>query len=207
VVFLFDSLEQIRGSLSNEREVTHSVEVLFSTHLKSLEIPYIHVVYTVPPWLKFVLPGLSMFVLPCLRLWDNDSGRSECNSGASALSFLVKKRFSEEGLHRFFGSNPLSRIGKVIALSGGHFRDLLLLLRETVLRTDELPVPEEAVDRAIVRVRSNFLPIAIEDAKWLADIERERDTLLRTTDAVEVSRSTRLLDTHVVLYLKNGTEW
>jgi hypothetical protein len=68
VVFLFDSLEQIRGSLSNEQEVTHSVEVLFSTHLKLLEIPYVHVVYTVPPWLKFVLPGLGMFVLPCLRL-------------------------------------------------------------------------------------------------------------------------------------------
>ena len=84
VVFLFDSLEQIRGSLSNEHEVTHSVEVLFSTHIKSLEIPYVHVVYTVPPWLKFVLPGLSMFVLPCLRLWNNDSGRSECASGESA---------------------------------------------------------------------------------------------------------------------------
>lgn len=85
VVFLFDSLEQIRGSLSNEHEVTHSVEVLFSTHLKLLEIPYVHVVYTVPPWLKFVLKGVDMIVLPCLRLWNNDSGRSECTSGGSAL--------------------------------------------------------------------------------------------------------------------------
>jgi hypothetical protein len=207
VVFLFDSLEQIRGSLSNEHEVTHSVEVLFSTHLKLLEIPFVHVVYTVPPWLKFVLPGVSMIVLPCLRLWNNDSDRSECASGGSALSFLVKKRFGEEGLQRFFGANSLVRARKLIALSGGHFRDLLLLLRETVLRTDDLPVPEEAIDRAIVRVRSNFLPIAIEDARWLADIERERDTLLRTTDAIEVNRLTRFLDTHVVLYLKNGTEW
>jgi hypothetical protein len=87
----------------------------------------------------------------------------------------VKKRFREEGPERFFGPNPLPRIAKLIALSGGHFRDLLLLLRETVLRTDDLPVPEEAVERAIVRVRSNFLPISIEDAKWLADIERERE--------------------------------
>jgi hypothetical protein len=68
-------------------------------------------------------------------------------------------------------------------------------------------VPEEAIGRATVRVRSHFLPISIEDAKWLADIERERDTLLRTTDAVEVNRLTRFLDAHVVLYLKNGTEW
>jgi hypothetical protein len=207
VVFLFDSLEQIRGSLSNEHEVTHSVEVLFSTHLKLLEIPYVHVVYTVPPWLKFVLKGVDMIVLPCLRLWNNDSGRSECTSGGSALSSLVKKRFNEEGLQRFFGSASLARARKLIVLSGGHFRDLLLLLRETVLRTDALPVPEEAIERAIVRVRSNFLPISIEDAKWLADIERERATLLKTTNPVEVNRLTRFLDTHVVLYLKNGTEW
>lgn len=148
-----------------------------------------------------------MIVLPCLRLWNNDSDRSECNSGASALTLPVKNRFSEEGLRRFFGPAPLARAGKLIALSGGHFRDLLLLLRETVLRTDALPTGEEAIDRAIVRVRSNFLPISIEDAKWLADIERERVTLLKTTDAVEVNRLTRFLDTHVVLYLKNGTEW
>ncbi len=207
VVFLFDSLEQIRGSLSNEREVTHSVEVLFSTHLKLLEIPYVHVVYTVPPWLKFVLKGVSMIVLPCLRLWNNDSNRSECGPGASALRSLVTKRFSEAGLRRFFGHAALARTDKLIALSGGHFRDLLLLLRETVLRTDALPTPEEAIERAIVRVQSNFLPISIEDAKWLADIERERVTLLKTTDPVEVNRLTRFLDTHVVLYLKNGSEW
>jgi hypothetical protein len=207
VVLLFDSLEQIRGSLSNEQEVTHSVEVLFSTHLKLLEIPYVHVVYTVPPWLKFVLKGVDMIVLPCLRLWNNDSGRSECTSGGSALGSLVKKRFGDEGLHRFFGAASLARACKLIVLSGGHFRDLLLLLRETVLRTDALPVPEDAIDRAIVRVRSNFLPISIEDAKWLAGIEHERATLLKTTDAVEANRLTRFLDTHVVLYLKNGTEW
>jgi hypothetical protein len=139
VVFLFDSLEQIRGSLSNEQEVTHSVEVLFSTHLKLLEIPYVHVVYTVPPWLKFVLSGVDMIVLPCLRLWNNDSDRSECGSGASALRALTTRRFGNEGILRFFGPNPLVRADQLIALSGGHFRDLLLLLRETVLRADARP--------------------------------------------------------------------
>ena len=50
VVFLFDSLEQIRGSLSEEQEVTRSVETLFANYLKLLQIPYLHVVYTVPPY-------------------------------------------------------------------------------------------------------------------------------------------------------------
>ncbi len=57
VVFIFDSLEQIRGSLSNEQEVTRSVELLFSSYLKLLAIPYLHVVYTVPPWLSSCFPA------------------------------------------------------------------------------------------------------------------------------------------------------
>jgi len=207
VVFLFDSLEQIRGSLSNEQEVTRSVEVLFSNNLRLLEIPYLHVVYTVPPWLKFVLPGVHMVVLPCLRTWDNDEERTTCVPGMEALRSLTVKRFSQDGLKRFFGAEPFSRVDRLIALSGGHFRDLLLLLRETAIRAKELPVSDQAIERAITDVRSIFLPISLDDARWLAEIERERATLLKTREPAEISRLTRFLDTHVVLYLRNGEEW
>ncbi len=207
VVFLFDSLEQIRGSLSNEQEVTHSVEVLFSTHLRHLNIPSVHVIYTVPPWLKFVLPGADVLVLPCQRLWNNDGERSKCVHGPGAMQSLIGKRFGDAGLTRFFGEDALPRAAQFIDLCGGHFRDLLLLLRETLLRANSLPVTDEAIQHAIVRVRSNFLPISLADARWLYDIERERATLLKTNEAAEVNRLTRFLDTHVVLYLKNGSEW
>jgi hypothetical protein len=205
VVFLFDSLEQIRGSLSNEQKVTRSVELLFSNHLKLLAVPYLHFIYTVPPWLKFLLPGTNMVVLPCLRMWNKDAHRSACQPGIEALQSLVKRRFSPEGLDRFFGPDPFSRAKRLIELCGGHFRDLLLLLRETVLRADTLPVSDEAIDAAIVR--SNFLPISLEDAQWLAQIESERATLLKSTEPAEISRLTRFLDTHIVLYLRNGEEW
>jgi len=207
VVFLFDSLEQIRGSLSNEQEVTRSVEVLFSNNLRLLEIPYLHVVYTVPPWLKFVLPGVRMVVLPCVRTWDNDKERTTCVPGMEALRSLTGRRFSADGLKRFFGAEPFSRADRLIALSGGHFRDLLFLLQETVLRANDLPVSDEAIERAITEVRSMFLPISMDDARWLAEIERERASLLKTREPAEISRLTRFLDTHVVLYLRNGEEW
>jgi hypothetical protein len=207
IVFLFDSLEQIRGSLSNEGEVTHSVELLFSNHLRKLELPYIHAVYTVPPWLKFVLPGADIVVLPCLRLWLNDARRSPCPPGIAALRSLVTKRFSASGLERFFGPNPFTKAERLLDLCGGHFRDLLLLLRETVLLADSLPVDGATLEAAILRVRSNFLPISLDDAQWLAQIEKERATLLKTREPAEISRLTRFLDTHVVLYLRNGDEW
>ena len=207
VVFLFDSLEQLQGSLYNAQEVTRSVILLFSAHLKLLEIPYVHVVYTVPPWLKFVYPGVNTIVLPCLRLWNNDPERSECGPGIAALRSLVTRRLTSAGLNRCFGADPFSRVNQLILLSGGHFGDLLLLLREVVLRAEDLPVPDGVIERAIIRVRSNFLPISLQDAKWLFDIDRELATLLQTNDPDEVNRLTRFLNTHVVLYLKNGTEW
>lgn len=207
VVFLFDSLEQIRGSLFDEQDVIRSVERLFANHAKFLEIPYLHVVYTVPPWLKFVLPGVAMTVLPCVRLWENDSERTTCGSGISGFRTLVEKRFTAEGMVRFFGSDPWRRAGQLLELCGGHFRDLLFLLRETVLRADGLPVGDDAIKNAIINVRSTFLPIPSDDARWLAAIEQERDCLLKTSGAEEVNRLTRYLDTHFVLYLKNGKEW
>ncbi len=140
-------------------------------------------------------------------MWNKDTDRSQCDAGVLALRSLVQKRFSEEGLIRFFGPNPFSRAGRLIELCGGHFRDLLLLLRETVIRADSLPVSDDAIDRAIIRVRSNFLPISLDDAQWLAQIEGERATLLKSTEPAEINRLTRFLDTHIVLYLSNGEDW
>jgi hypothetical protein len=207
VVFIFDSLEQIRGSLSEEELVIRSVERLFANHTKLLAIPYVHAVYTVPPWLKFVLPGVQMTVLPCVRLWDNDKPRSECSPGVVGFQSLVEKRFTKEGFERFFGPKPWDRAKRLLDLCGGHFRDLLLLLRATVLRADELPVSEKAIDDAIISVRSSFLPVALDDAMWLAQIEEKRASLLKSNEPSEINRLTRFLDTHIVLYLKNGEEW
>lgn len=207
IVFLFDSLEQIRGSLTDEEHVTRSVGRVFSNYRTLLEIPYVHVVYTVPPWLKFVQPGLHMVLLQCVRMWEREPGRAACEPGIRALESLVEKRFTSGGLVRFFGPAPFKRLGRLIDLCGGHFRDLLLLVRETILRADSLPVADSAMDNAILSVRSDFLPISLDDAQWLAEIEREKSTLLKTREPSDVARLTYFLDTHLVLYLRNGEEW
>lgn len=211
IVFIFDSLEQIRGSLSNEQTVIRSVERLFANHLKLLALPYIHAVYTVPPWLQFVMPNaVDVYMLPSVCQWHNDPPRSKKPAGCDALNELVRKRFGNDGFVRFFGGDFVSACetaGKLIDVCGGHFRDLLLLLREAALRAKTLPVSQDVLDSAIKSVRTNFLPIAIEDALWLARIEEQRTTALPSVSPEDVSRLTRFLDTHFVLYLKNGDEW
>ncbi len=211
IVFLFDQLEQIRGSKFNEQDVIQSVQRLFANHADELKIPYMHMVYTVPPWLKFALPNTVDIttMLPCVHLWHNDEERTPSNDGWKSLCSIVYKRFGEEGYKYFFSGedaeHPLAK--KLIAVCGGHFRDLLRLLRESVLRTEKFPVTEAQIDNAINSVRGNFLPIAIDDAIWLDKIGRIRDAVLPNTDAENINRLTRFLDTHFVLYFVNGTQW
>jgi len=211
VVFVFDSLEQVRGSRSNEQDVIQSVERLFANYYpKMLKLPNLHAVYTVPPWLQFASPNITkIIIIPCVRQWHNDATRSEHTDGCDALYSLVQKRFGE-AYGQVFGQssdryNPLAK--KIIDVCGGHFRDLLLLLREMLLRAKSLPVTPEVIEAAITEVRSHFLPIAIEDARWLNQIADLRTAALPSAGPEDVNRLTRFLDTHFVLYFRNGDEW
>jgi hypothetical protein len=213
VVFIFDQLEQIRGTLQNEQDVLRSVERLFAIHIAMLKIPYVHAVYTVPPWLKFLLPPLvRITILPTIHLWNNDDVRSRHELGWTAFRSLVKRRLGDEGLDRLFGARQASHplVDRIIDVCGGHFRDLLRLLRETLLRASaltSLPVPEAVVETVINAARSDFLPIAIDDAKWLNAIARARSTALPSIEAGPVNRLTRFLDNHFVLYFTNAKDW
>ncbi len=206
IVFIFDSLEQVRGSLLNERDVIHSVRTIFANHLAKLELPYLHTVYTVPPWLQFVMPNVAQItILPSVRQWDNDGQRTPYQPGWDSLRALAQRRFGDADFKEFFGQT--GNADQLIAVCGGHFRDLLQLLRDTILRAKSLPVADDAIQNAIQAVRSNFLPIAITDALWLDQIEKLRTSVLPSTGPEDVGRLTRLLDTHFVLYLTNGKEW
>ncbi len=213
VVFLFDQFEQLRGSRSNEQDVLQSVERLFRNHLEQLKLPYVHVVYTVPPWLQFVLPGaFSIETLPCVRLWNNDRDRSSYDTGRGLFREAITKRFGSAEFKRVFGTGPQRELSdRLVGMSGGHFRDLLRLFRETVVLIQtwgrSLPVTPEVVSRAIVNVRNEYLPIAVEDARWLDKISQRRDTSLPDSKPESIGRLSRFLDTHLVLYLTNGKDW
>jgi len=215
IVFLFDQFEQVRGSRTNEQAVIQSVERLFRDHIQTLRLPFVHVIYTVPPWLQFVLPGaFSIETLPCVRLWKNDSGRSHYPEGCSSFCDAIVKRLGKGNFKRVFGVDPGGDgdpADRLIRMSGGHFRDLLRLFRETIVLIltwrPSLPAKPEVIERAIANIRSEFLPIAVDDAKWLDKIAKQRDTALPDSKPESIGRLSRFLDTHLVLYLTNGKDW
>jgi hypothetical protein len=213
VVFIFDQLEQLRGTLQTEQDVIRSVERIFAVHIELLKIPYVHAVFTVPPWLKFVLPGtVQITLLSTVHLWNNDLERTRCKPAWEVFRSLVGRRLGKDGAQLLFGKQAAGQklIDDVIGVCGGHFRDLLRLLRDTVVRATSLPnlpAPANVIGNAINAARREYLPIAQEDARWLAEIARIRATALPSTEATPVNRLTRFLDSHFVLYFVNADEW
>jgi hypothetical protein len=124
VVFIFDQLEQLRGTLQTEREVIQSVERIFSTHVDLLRIPYIHAVFTVPPWLKFVLPGtVQVTLLSTVHLWNNDRKRTRCEPAWDVFQSLISRRLGADGLERLFGAEPDRRVALdlILGVCGGAY--------------------------------------------------------------------------------------
>jgi hypothetical protein len=213
VVFIFDQLEQLRGTIEAEAEVIRSVERIFAIHLDLLRMPYVHAVFTVPPWLKFVRPGaVQITLLSTAPLWDNDSDRSRREAAWPVFRSLVARRLEDEGLRRLFGGDDRQKeaVEAMIGVCGGHYRDLLGLVRDVVARaidSDGLPVAQSQVEDAIAAARLGLLPVSTEDAVWLVKIAAQRASALPNTDPGSVMRLARFLDTHWVLYFVNGDEW
>jgi hypothetical protein len=210
IVLIFDQLER----LGNEREVIVSLKRVFSGHLEKLRLPLVHVIYTVPPWLPLVLHGVDMELLPCLRLWENNPGRTHNKPVWSAARKLIGRRLKEDGYARLFGVDSASADGladRVIQASGGHFRDLLRLIREVLLRiqtqAQKLPVSDAVIAGAIQRVRETYLPLSVEVAAHLSLIAETRACTLENSSPDQVLLISDLLDGHLILYFSNDEEW
>ena len=143
---------------------------------------------------------------PNVRQWENDEARTPYAAGSSSLYRVLERRFGGgEGVRRFFGSQE--RAEQLIAVCGGHFRDLFELARTAVVRTDSLPVTDETLAAAILDMRLTYLPIAEDDGVWLQGIAESRTDRLKTAGPENVNRFTHFLDWHLVLFLRNGEDW
>ena len=209
VVLLLDSIEHMRGTLANAEDVHSSVEQLFSAHSEQLHLPSLHVIYTVPPYLKIRYPNVDalyapggLIVLPACKLYRQDNDRTPIKTNLDAMERIVRQRGD---WHRLLGDDNRTLLDRLMRNSGGHLRDLLHLLRQVLLRAKELPVPEKTVDAAISQIRSAFLPIPNRDALWLAEITDSHQVVLE--DMVDLPALARFFDTHLVLCYRNGEEW
>ncbi|KYF53915.1 hypothetical protein BE04_42485 [Sorangium cellulosum] len=206
-VLLIDSLEKVRGTWSNARSVQDSVEVLFVGHAEKLKLPNVHLVYTVPPYLKARSMGLGMLygigavqIFPAIKI-RSDKGIINA-PGVDAMREIVAKR--SDDYRRLLGEDE-RLLERLIMMSGGSIRGLLRLLGEVIRRAKVLPVDEAVVEEAINQIRTEFLPIADADAEWLSEIAVTHEAALENID--RLPDLARFFDTQVVLCYRDGPEW
>lgn len=199
VVALVDSIDHADNRSSFD-EIKQSVHSLFTQYDELIRLPRMHVVYTVPPYLKFLQSrndGVKM--LTTVKVRDKDSGEPY-RPGVDALAGLVGQRGDWS---RLVGDR--SSLEALILLSGGHLRDLLRLVAEVVALADELPVRPAVIDHAVSRVRNTLLPLADDERDWLARVAETHGPGLQKAERWDVLAG--LLDRHLILGYLNGSEW
>jgi hypothetical protein len=206
LVVLFDSIEQIRGSSINEADVFSSVETLFVGHPDKLRFQGMHVVYTVPPWLKIRSPGVTKlydggYLLPCVKVRQRDGGAFE--AGLDVLRRIVAQRGNWQRLF----ATPAD-FDHVLEQTGGYLRDLFRALQGMLMNAADrgtLPLTRDAIELELAELRNDYLPISIADALWLSKVARTHEAELPAHG--ELPDLSRYFDTHLLLCYRNGSEW
>lgn len=129
VVLLVDSVEQIRGVGTDAQQVHDSVVNLFSGHAANLQFDFLHLVYTVPPFLIPLAPkagqnlgGHSIVSWPNIHVRDRHGTPDE--SGLSVMRKIIERRHNN--WESIFSKDQLNRLA---ASSGGDVRDYFRLIR------------------------------------------------------------------------------
>ncbi|MCX4243708.1 hypothetical protein [Paraliomyxa miuraensis] len=204
IVLILDSLEQIRGTSVNAGEVQSSVEQVFMGHHDKLRFGGLHMVYTVPPWLKILSGGVEGLyddgqLIPCLKVREQQGGPSR--EGLDRVERIIARRGDWRVL-----LGERERLDALALKSGGYLRDLFRLVQSCLQRARNPAIAQgRLVELAIDDLRNDYLPIANADASWLNEVRRTHRASLPT--GAELPRLTRFFDNHLVLCYRNGTEW
>jgi hypothetical protein len=127
---------------------------------------------------------------------------TEHEPGIRRLAALITTRLPDGGA---LGADPVARLRPAILASGGYPRDLLRIVREAVLQSQEFPVSEQVLARVIEQVRQDYdRALLLANLDVLVDIARNR-RLPAGEDALRACQ--RLFELALVLTYHNAEEW
>ncbi len=209
VVLIVDSIERIRGVGDEAMAVYESVRNLFFAHAEHLRIPFVHLVYTVPPYLSVLasaagslMGGATVRRLVSTHIF-RDRSRDVDPDGLAIMRRVIDLRHATWG--HVFTTQALDRLA---VSSGGDLREFFRLVRHCLpaVRDDaQLPLSADAVAHAEISARAEMLPIPLDQLTWLKRIAATHDTCLKTNADLPVLA--HFLDNRLVMNYRNGTDW
>jgi hypothetical protein len=122
--------------------------------------------------------------------------------GLDKLLAIVERRFP--GYEEFFEQRQLRRLAQS---SGGDLRDFFRMARLAIARAASVGVPlaDAVIKHAEDAVRSDMLPIALDDREWLKKIAHSHEAELPDLD--HLPGFARLQQGRYILQYRNGEDW
>ncbi len=158
----------------NDRGLTNH-ENIFLDHAGVLRFLDCNVLYTVPIELAYSQRrealrqaySSEILTLPVLPVTQRDGADS--GMGLTALCEIVERRAGQADvkIEKMFAHRSL--LERLSRISGGHLRNLFLLIRSAIDRSDDLPLTHEAVERTVrAQANSSALPLGAKKGKCSA---------------------------------------
>ncbi len=169
ILVIVDELDRIPQRVLKEQDLTNH-ENLFVGNARVLKFLNCDVLYTIPLALAYSgcreqLKGefSEILTLPLIPVRRHDG--QDFERGLATLRKIVELRCAKEGatLDQLFAAREL--LGRLCRLSGGHVRNLFILLRSAMDRCDHLPINRQAVELT-VRRQAIDISLAIRPRDW-----------------------------------------
>lgn len=182
IVVIADNLDRIVPvDRTNERTSHDEIFLDYGTQLTALDC---HVIYTVPISLVYSNRASQLRniygtpqILPMIMIKTRDNKIHQ--PGIDALKSIIEKRlepYAKELLDiqkqrsdNFYDlgifDTEQTRL-KLFKMTGGHVRELMLLMQTSMDWIDNLPITEAAVKRAINEARESTYNLTIDEPEW-----------------------------------------
>lgn len=214
IVLVVDSLERISAPSGDEAKLFNSLKEVFFNEPTRLQFASLFVVYSAPPYLHAVLPGVSngfsqSVALPNFKVIQRDGSRNE--DGICRMREIVDRRFPQ--WPEILDETVMNHLAW---MSGGNVRRFFNLLRTLARKAalSRVALPITAVDAPSV---IHALAEAAQPLQWLTGPDREwLRRFMGNGDnpsghikdlAVDLPPIIRLFDHSLVLDYQNGSPW
>ncbi|NES00400.1 MAG: ATP-binding protein [Symploca sp. SIO1B1] len=172
LVVIADNLDRIVPVIQEDGKLNH--EHIFLDRSKQLKALDCHLIYTVPISLLYSNRATDLLdiygdaqILPMIMVRTPDEEVYE--PGLNKVKEVIAKRVSQVNPNLslttdiFDGQETLE---KLCLMSGGHVRNLLLMMQSALTLTDSLPISAKAVQQAVTKAR-NIYSNSVDDHQWI----------------------------------------
>ncbi|WP_427160922.1 ATP-binding protein [Aliinostoc sp. HNIBRCY26] len=177
---IVDNLDRMVLVKDGERTNYDEVFLDRSEQLQALDC---HLVYTLPISMLYSTRATDLrdiygecLTLPMImvKTIQGDVYQPGINKVKEVINRRVRHIAPELSLDKDIFDSPQT-LEKLCLMSGGHVRNLLLLTQDAIGRSEELPITENAVRRAITQARDTYRR-AVENSQWclLAEVSRTK---------------------------------